>query len=172
MQGTFEGQKWNGLCVEIDGLFYFSNFFKKAILTFSLPDIMMGLYDYAYDLFFGIVAGRPLFLLEKPKRWIFITRDLKDLKLIEGLFKMPDNVNTIFVSELKKYVPRPEMIDLFKITLSEAWYDQTNHLQDDSKQLRLQIKELEEKLSYIRELLSSRQIEPADLREIKTEHSN
>ena len=63
------------------------------------------------------------------------------------------------------------MIDLFKIALSEAWYDQTNHLQDDSKQLRLQIKELEEKLSYIRELLSSRQIEPADFREMKTEYS-
>ena len=63
------------------------------------------------------------------------------------------------------------MIDLFKITLSEAWYDQTNHLQDDSKHLRLQIKELEEKLSYIRELLSSKQIEPADFREMKTEYS-
>ena len=82
-----------------------------------------------------------------------------------------DNVNSIFVTELKKYIPRPEMIDLFKITLSEAWYDQTNHLQDDSKQLQLQIKELEDKISYIRELLSSRQIEPADFREMKTEYT-
>ena len=82
-----------------------------------------------------------------------------------------DNVNNIFVTELKKYIPRPEMIDLFKITLSEAWYDQTNHLQDDSKQLQLQIKELEEKLSYIRELLSSRQLDPADFREMKTEYT-
>ena len=83
-----------------------------------------------------------------------------------------DNLNNVFVTELKKYIPRPEMIDLFKIILSEAWYDQTNHLQDDSKQLQLQIKELEEKLSYIRELLSSRQIEPADFRGMKTEYSN
>ena len=64
------------------------------------------------------------------------------------------------------------MIELYKIALAEAWYDQTNHLQDDSRQLRLQIKELEENLSYIRELLSSRQIEPADFREMKTEYSN
>ena len=63
------------------------------------------------------------------------------------------------------------MIDLFKITLSEACYDQTNHLQDDSKQLQLQIKNLEEKLSYIRELLSSRQFEPADFRDMKTEYT-
>mgnify|MGYP001792455163 CR=1 len=48
----------------------------------------MGLYDVSDGLFFERVAGRPLFLLEKPKRWIFITRDLKDLKLIKGLFKM------------------------------------------------------------------------------------
>ncbi|WP_394766948.1 hypothetical protein [Ferruginibacter sp.] len=59
------------------------------------------------------------------------------------------------------------MIDLFKITLSEAWYDQTNYLQDDRKQL--QINELEEKLSYIKELLFSRQLEPADFRDMKTE---
>ena len=57
------------------------------------------------------------------------------------------------------------------ITLSEAWYDQTNNLQDDSKQLQLQIKELEEKLSYIRELLFSRQLEPADFRDMKTEYT-
>lgn len=64
------------------------------------------------------------------------------------------------------------MIDSFKITLSEAWYDQTKHLQDDSKQLRLKIRESEEKISYIRDLLSSKQIEPADFREMKTEYSN
>ena len=82
-----------------------------------------------------------------------------------------DKVNNIFVAELKKYIPHPEITDLFKITLSETWYDKTNHLQDDSKQLQLQIKELEEKLSYIRELLSSRQLEPADLRDMKTEYT-
>ena len=68
-------------------------------------------------------------------------------------------------------IPRPEMVDLYKITLSEAWYDQINHLQDDRKQLLAQIREQEEKLSYIRDLLSSKQIEPADFREMKTEHS-
>jgi site-specific DNA recombinase len=82
-----------------------------------------------------------------------------------------DNVNQQFVYELKKYIPRPEMTDLFKIVLAEAWYDQTNHLQDDRKQLLLQIKELEEKISYIRDLLSSKQIDPSDFREMKTQYS-
>ncbi len=83
-----------------------------------------------------------------------------------------DNANQLFVYELKKNIPRPEMVDLFKILLTEAWCEQTNHLQDDSKQLRFQVKELEEKISYIRDLLSSKQIEPADFREMKTEYSN
>jgi site-specific DNA recombinase len=82
-----------------------------------------------------------------------------------------DNVNELFSSELKKYTPKPEMTELFKVVLTEAWLEQTNHIQDDSKQIRLQVKELEEKISYIRELLSSKQIEPADFREMKTEYS-
>ena len=83
-----------------------------------------------------------------------------------------EKVNEEFVYELKKYIPRPEIVDLFKKLITETWNDQTNHLQDNSKQLRLQIKELEEKkIAYIRDLLSSKQIEPADFREMKTEYS-
>ena len=82
-----------------------------------------------------------------------------------------DNVNSLFVCELKKYMPRAEMADLYRITLVEAWNDQTDHLQNDQRQLQWQIKELEGKLSYIRELLSSKQIEPSDFREMKTEYS-
>ena len=82
-----------------------------------------------------------------------------------------DNVNHQFVDEIKKYIPRPEMIDLFKIVLTEAWYDQTNHSQVDRKHLLLQIKEMEEKISYIRDLLSSKQLDPSDFREMKTEYT-
>jgi site-specific DNA recombinase len=83
-----------------------------------------------------------------------------------------DNANDKFVAELRKYIPKQEVAELFKEVIAEAWEEQTTHHQDDSKQLRLQIKELEEKLSYIRDLLSSKQIEPADFREMKTEYSN
>ena len=48
---------------------------------------------------------------------------------------------------------------LYKITLQE----QTSHLQNDTKQLTTQIKELEEKLAYIRDLLSSKQIDPQQI---------
>jgi site-specific DNA recombinase len=82
-----------------------------------------------------------------------------------------DDANEKFVAELRKYIPKPEVAELFKEIIAEAWEEQTTHHQYDSKQLRLQIKELEEKLSYIRDLLSSKQIEPADFREMKSEYS-
>ena len=71
-----------------------------------------------------------------------------------------DNVNQLFLRELKKYVPKPEMEDLYKITLQEAWAEKNNHLQGDRKQITTLIKELENKLSYARDLVTSRQIDP------------
>jgi site-specific DNA recombinase len=83
-----------------------------------------------------------------------------------------DVVNEQFVAELKKYIPRVEMIDLYKQVLIESWNDQTKHLHDDRKQLLTEIKEMEAKLSYIRDLLSSKQLDPSDFREMKTEYTN
>ncbi|MEI9959392.1 MAG: recombinase family protein [Ferruginibacter sp.] len=82
-----------------------------------------------------------------------------------------DNANDKFVYELKKYIPRSENADILKVVISEAWEEQIVVGEDDSKQLRIQIKELENKLSYIRDLLSSRQIEPSDFREMKSLYS-
>ena len=81
-----------------------------------------------------------------------------------------DNVNQLFVCEIKKYVPKTEIVDLFKELIAEELNDQTNNIQHESKQLGLQIKELREKIAYIRELLLSKQIEPADFREMKFEY--
>jgi site-specific DNA recombinase len=83
-----------------------------------------------------------------------------------------DAVNELFVAELKKYVPRTEMVDLYKQVLIESWNDQTKHLHEDRKQLLKEIKEMEAKLSYIRDLLSSKQLDPSDFREMKTEYTN
>ncbi len=83
-----------------------------------------------------------------------------------------DAANQQFVHELKKYIPRPEMAELYKIALQEAWQGQTAHLLDDRKQLQKQIRELEDKLSYIRDLLASKQIEPEDFREMKSDYSS
>ena len=60
---------------------------------------------------------------------------------------------------------------LYKITLQEAWAEKNNHLKDDRKKIKAQIKELENKLSYARDLVPSRQIDPADYRDMKDEYS-
>ena len=82
-----------------------------------------------------------------------------------------DKVNDVFVKELSKYIPRSEVADVYKITLIESWNTQTSHLRNGHKQLLSQIRELEDKLSYIRDLLSSRQLPPEDFREMKTEYT-
>lgn len=82
-----------------------------------------------------------------------------------------DIVNNVFVSELKKYIPQAALFEAYKLVLTEAWNDQTNHLRNDRKQLLSQIKELEGKVSHIRDLLSSKQLDPSDFREMKAEYS-
>lgn len=42
-----------------------------------------------------------------------------------------DNINQQFVVELKKYVPRPEMAELYKAVLQDAWGRQYSHLRGD-----------------------------------------
>jgi site-specific DNA recombinase len=82
-----------------------------------------------------------------------------------------DMVNDIFLNELKTYIPRQEMAEVYQILLIEEWHDQTGHIKNGKKELLAQIKELEERISYARDLLSSRKIEPDDFREMKTEYT-
>jgi len=64
-----------------------------------------------------------------------------------------DNVNQLFLREIKKNVAVRRWEDLYKITLQDAWAEKNNHLQDDKRQVTAQIKELENKLSYVRSCL-------------------
>ena len=82
-----------------------------------------------------------------------------------------DETNLQFVQELKKYIPRPATAEIYKIAIKESWQNETGHLLEDRKQLTKQIKDLEDKLSYIRDLLSSKQIEPEDFRQMKSDYS-
>jgi site-specific DNA recombinase len=78
-----------------------------------------------------------------------------------------ENINQLFVKELKKYVPRPEIKDVLRITLSEAYYNQTGQKKEDRRLIAAQIREQEGMLSKARELLLSGEIEPADYRAMK-----
>ena len=85
-----------------------------------------------------------------------------------------DTVNNSFVSELKKYSPQniPAMIEAYTYALNESWNSKTDHLRNGRKQLLEQIRTLEGKLSHIRDLLSSKQLDPADFREMNSEYTS
>ncbi len=50
----------------------------------------------------------------------------------------------IFVMRQRNLFPVREYLELYQLTLQEAWNDQTNHLQDDKRQISNQITNLEE----------------------------
>lgn len=79
--------------------------------------------------------------------------------------------NDLFVRELKKFVPRPEYADIYQLTLREAWHDQTKHIHDERREISKQISDLEARMAYLRELLSTQKIEPEDYRKMKAEYS-
>ncbi len=80
-------------------------------------------------------------------------------------------VNQLFVSELAKYSAKPELVDVYKALIAEAWDNQTDDLKYDRTKFKKQIKEIEDKIAYSRELLMSKQIEPSDFREMKARYN-
>jgi len=81
-----------------------------------------------------------------------------------------DTVNERFLYELKKMVPRPEVEEVCKITLTEAWHRHTT-APDERKQLTEQIQEMEKRLSKVRDLLATGQIDAVDFREMKADYT-
>jgi len=65
----------------------------------------------------------------------------------------------------------PDVLDIYKRKLMEAWKDQAGHVDTTRKELISQIKEMEDKISYIRELLASRKLDPEDFREMKSDYA-
>ncbi len=77
--------------------------------------------------------------------------------------------NELFVDELRKYVPRIEMIEVYKIILSREYKVQSKSKYENHKQLIERINQLNIILSKAKNLLISETIDAADYRLIKTE---
>ena len=82
-----------------------------------------------------------------------------------------DDTNTKFISELNQLNPQQAVLGAYKEVLLDVWNMENAGKSDHRKNLLRQVKEMEEKLSYIRELLSSKQIEPEDFRIMKADYS-
>lgn len=78
-----------------------------------------------------------------------------------------EEVNKEFLKELKKYIPKPGVKELLQEVILEEWYEDTKHEQIEKAQILSQIKDLEQRLAYSRDLLSSQKMEPDDFRLLK-----
>ncbi|MEP6950207.1 MAG: recombinase family protein [Ginsengibacter sp.] len=82
------------------------------------------------------------------------------------------NLNDLFVRELRKYVPRPAMIELFKLAINNKYKAQTRAQKHDKSEIITGINEWNNKLAKARELLLSNDIDASDYRIIKSECEN
>ncbi|MBT1712392.1 recombinase family protein [Fulvivirgaceae bacterium PWU5] len=79
-------------------------------------------------------------------------------------------VNDAFVKKLSAYKPRKEVLELFKLTLLEAWEKATQQCKDESRKLNREAQNLRAKMTNIRDLLASGDISPEEFREMKSNY--
>lgn len=82
-----------------------------------------------------------------------------------------EEVNKELITELGKYCPREEMLELYENCIITSYNSITVDKSKTRRQIMKEIKELDNRLSYARELLSTRKIEVEDFRAMKTEYT-
>lgn len=80
-------------------------------------------------------------------------------------------IDAALQDELKRYVPKPKMKNLFKAILTETYFEMTQEMHQQKKQISGEIKHYQERLAYAKELLITKKIEPSDYSEMKIEYS-
>jgi site-specific DNA recombinase len=82
--------------------------------------------------------------------------------------KAPE-ANDKLVRELKKYVPRPGMVEIYTPLLQKTYNDQTTHLKKNRGQILMQIEEINNRLKNARNLFADGKMDQSDYRELKDE---
>jgi site-specific DNA recombinase len=80
-----------------------------------------------------------------------------------------EEVHDSFVLELRKYMPHPAMLELYKRVILDVYNNERNNSKNVKKGLLRDINEQNSRLMKARELLLSEAIDAADYKEIKTE---
>lgn len=75
-----------------------------------------------------------------------------------------------FELELRKYIPKKEIITIYHSILVETYYELTKDIQISKKQTLIQIKEFENRMSHIRDLLATDKIDASDYHDIKAQY--
>ena len=83
-----------------------------------------------------------------------------------------ENANSLFMREIRKYVPRPGMSSLYVTALKETFNEKTSSQQSERRQLLSQIDELNTRLKNARELVADGKLDVDDYRELKQDCLN
>ena len=83
-----------------------------------------------------------------------------------------ENANDLFVKELKKFIPRPGMVEVYKLLLLEEYRQLTKDQRLDIKFIKDALEKVNTALFNARKLLLSGDIEPSEYREIKSEYES
>lgn len=79
------------------------------------------------------------------------------------------NANELFASELRKYVPRAGMEEVFKLVINEVYQAKTKNQKDEIKVIKTELEHLNSRLLKARELLLSGDLDGTDYKQIKSE---
>ncbi len=79
--------------------------------------------------------------------------------------------NEIFLNNLKQYVPRAEIKKLYIAIIIESFSENTKEIHEEKHKLIVQLKDYEKRLSHVRDLLATQQIDAKDYREMKSSYS-
>lgn len=74
--------------------------------------------------------------------------------------------------ELQGYIPSEEILDVFHVLIAETYNDLTSDIQASKRQLSGQVKDYENRIAHIKDLLATNKIDPSDYLEIKTRYSS
>src|SRR5690554_2370901 len=82
-----------------------------------------------------------------------------------------EKLNLAFEKELGKFVPKEEVLSIYRDIIAETYYELTHSLQITKRQLSFQLKDYDGRLSHIRNLLATQKIDPLDYLEIKAQYN-
>ncbi len=83
-----------------------------------------------------------------------------------------DKMHQAFEVELKQYIPKPEIKELYKEIILEVFNDHTKNTFLEKRKLLKEINDYTERISHIRNLLSTKQIDVSDYKEMKFNYSS
>ncbi len=82
-----------------------------------------------------------------------------------------EKVNDAIKDDLLKFVPKIENKSFYQETITKDYLEQTHEALSEKKEILLQIKDYEGRLSHTRDLLATQQIDASDYRDMKSQYA-